>query len=456
MIIIFDLDGTLLNTIDDLGYACNYALEQTGYPTYPIEAYPAKVGNGINNLIRRALPEEARTEENVLRVRAYFVPYYDVHNCDYTRPYEGIPELLAELKSQGHYLAVASNKYQAATEKIVNHFFPGVFDVVLGERDGVERKPNPQIVFDIVNSIKSKVKSQKLNTLYIGDSLVDYETAKNANVRFVACSWGFVPREKLKNAGITTIIDQPKHILERVEHTGPAGLKKSVLTILLAAFLLLTGCGHQGEQTCEPIYDRSDFVEVTEVIPDVILEIRYYSTYNFVGSRIDGYERPLALMTRQAADSLKAVSDELKAKGYRLKIWDTYRPQRAVNHFIRWAEDIQDTAMKAVFYPMVDKSLLFEQGYIYARSSHSRGSTVDLTLIDARTGKELDMGSPFDWFGVESHPDYRCKLYRQSENRLLLHSAMVRHGFEGIDSEWWHFTLVNEPYPNTYFDFSIN
>lgn len=226
--------------------------------------------------------------------------------------------------------------------------------------------------------------------------------------------------------------------------------------LILLAVMTLAACGRKTEQTCEPIYDRSDFVEVTKVVPDVILEIRYYSTYNFVGARIDGYERPLALMTRQAADSLKAASDELKAKGYRMKIWDTYRPQRAVNHFIRWAENVQDTAMKAIFYPMVDKSLLFEQKYIYARSSHSRGSTVDLTLVDERTGKELDMGSPFDWFGVESHPDYRCKLYMQSSNRLLLHDVMVRHGFEGIDSEWWHFTLKNEPSPDTYFDFPVN
>ena len=156
MTIIFDLDGTLLNTIDDLGYACNYALKQTGYPTHPIEAYPAKVGNGINNLIRRALPETERTEENILRVRAHFVPYYNDHNCDYTRPYEGIPELLTALKTQGHHLAVASNKYQAATEKIVTHFFPGVFDVILGEREGIERKPNPQIVFDILSTLNIK------------------------------------------------------------------------------------------------------------------------------------------------------------------------------------------------------------------------------------------------------------------------------------------------------------
>ena len=225
--------------------------------------------------------------------------------------------------------------------------------------------------------------------------------------------------------------------------------------IVLLAVLVLSVCAPKTEQACEAIYDRSDFVEVTEVVPDVILEIRYYSTYNFVGARIDGYERPLALMTRQAADSLKAVSDELKGRGYRLKIWDAYRPQRAVNHFIRWAEDIQDTAMKAIFYPMVDKSRLFDEGYIYARSSHSRGSTVDLTLVNALTGKEADMGSSFDWFGKESHPDYRCRLYMQSENRLVLRDVMRRHGFEGIDSEWWHFTLADEPYPDTYFDFPI-
>ncbi len=213
MIVIFDLDGTLLNTIDDLGYACNYALEKTGYPTYPIEAYPAKVGNGINNLIRRALPETERTEENILRVRAYFVPYYDAHNCDFTRPYEGISDVLAELKAAGHLLAVASNKYQAATEKIVNHFFPGVFDVILGEREGIKRKPNPQIVFDIIQSIQN---NQKTQILYIGDSLVDFETARNADVPFVACSWGFVAREKLVDAGIAHIIDQPEEILHCV------------------------------------------------------------------------------------------------------------------------------------------------------------------------------------------------------------------------------------------------
>lgn len=233
---------------------------------------------------------------------------------------------------------------------------------------------------------------------------------------------------------------------------------KATMVVALAA-IVLAACGQQKKA---PETDRSDFVSVTDVVPDAILEIRYYSTYNFVGERIDGYERPIALMTRRAADSLKVASDELKAKGYRIKIWDAYRPQRAVNHFIRWAENVQDTAMKAIFYPMVDKGLLFEQGYIMARSGHSRGSTIDLTIVDEATGKELDMGSPFDWFGIESHPDYTGgplkedgRWGRVNKNRHILWDAMLGHGFKMIDSEWWHFTLAEEPYPDTYFDFPI-
>ena len=220
MTIIFDLDGTLLNTIDDLGYACNYALERTGFPTFPIEAYPAKVGNGINNLIRRALPESEQTEENIMRVREYFVPYYNMHNCDYTHPYDGINELLKTLKSQGHQLAVASNKYQAATEKIVEHYFPGVFDVILGEREGIERKPNPQIVYDIMDRLRltehRPAIPDRIQTIYTGDSLVDFETAANAKVPFIACSWGFVPREKLMEAGVQILVDQPSEILNYI------------------------------------------------------------------------------------------------------------------------------------------------------------------------------------------------------------------------------------------------
>jgi len=218
-----------------------------------------------------------------------------------------------------------------------------------------------------------------------------------------------------------------------------------------------------------PEMDSSGFVNITDVVPDAILEIRYYSTYNFVGARIDGYEQPFALITKEAADSLRAVSDELLDKGYRIKIYDAYRPQMAVDHFVRWAEDISDTTMRQVFYPNVDKSLLFEQLYIMERSGHTRGSTVDLTLVDALSGREVDMGGVFDWFGGESHPDYcgnpdtgewiemeKGLTEQQFRNRQVLREAMLRHGFKPLDSEWWHFTLANEPYPDTYFNFPVS
>lgn len=199
----------------------------------------------------------------------------------------------------------------------------------------------------------------------------------------------------------------------------------------------------------------ADFVVLADVVPDIIQEIRYHSTYNFVGTRVDGYEQPVALATRPAAEALKKVSDELKAQGYRLKIYDTYRPQRAVNHFIRWAENLSDTLMKSQFYPELDKSVLFDQGYICARSGHSRGSTIDLTLFDMRTGQEVDMGGNFDYFGQLSHPDYDGVTPKQMANRMLLREAMLRHGFNPLAEEWWHFTLKDEPYPDTYFDFPI-
>ena len=231
-----------------------------------------------------------------------------------------------------------------------------------------------------------------------------------------------------------------------------------IIVIVLVFAYAFIGCKQNQEvrpAAVLPTEDKSQFVNITDVVPDAILEIRYYSTYNFVGARVDGYEQPMALMTKQAADSLKAASDELREQGYRLKIWDSYRPQTAVNHFIRWAEDLQDTTMKHIFYPMADKSLLFEQQYIMARSGHSRGSTVDLTLVDERTGKELDMGSPFDWFGIESHPDYMDLTDEQIANRHILWDAMFGHGFKGLDSEWWHFTLKDEPFPDTYFTFPV-
>ena len=223
-----------------------------------------------------------------------------------------------------------------------------------------------------------------------------------------------------------------------------------------------------------PEEDNSAFVTLTDVVPDAILEIRYFSTFNFVGERIDGYLEPTALLTKQAADSLRAVSDDLMVRGYRLKIFDAYRPQRAVDHFRRWAADASDTRMKPYFYPDLPKSLLFKQGYISARSGHTRGSTVDLTLFDMNTEKEVDMGGTFDWLGPESHPAFcgdpasgkytgdnsksptgRSITPEQFRNRMILRQAMMRHGFKPIGTEWWHYTLRNEPFPDTYFKFPV-
>ena len=216
MLLIFDLDGTLINTIDDLGQACNHALSACGFPTHKIEDYPRLVGNGINKLIERALPEEHRNEATVLRLREHFVPFYDQHNCDLTRPYDGIPELLQTLKAAGHTLAVASNKYQAATEKIVAHFFPNTFDVVLGERAGIPRKPDPQIVWDIIHRL-SPLASNLSPIYYVGDSLVDAATAKAANLPFVACAWGFCTEEQLRSADVQHLIHHPVEILSFVD-----------------------------------------------------------------------------------------------------------------------------------------------------------------------------------------------------------------------------------------------
>ena len=250
-------------------------------------------------------------------------------------------------------------------------------------------------------------------------------------------------------------------------------MKKSFLLFALV-LVLMPSC--QKQKTLLPEEDSSTFVNITDVVPDVILEIRYYGTYNFVGARIDGYLQPVALLTGEAADSLKAVSDDVMAQGFRLKIYDAYRPQMGVDHFVRWSQSAADTCMKRYFYPMLDKPVLFEQDYIMAKSGHTRGSTVDLTLFDMNTEKELDMGGTFDWFGEESHPDFcgnpetgeylgltaeqtakglRPITEQQFRNRLILREAMLRHGFKALDSEWWHFTLRNEPFPETYFVFPV-
>ena len=202
--------------------------------------------------------------------------------------------------------------------------------------------------------------------------------------------------------------------------------------------------------------DPSGFVLISDYVPGVIQEIRYHSTYNFVGERIDGYEEPVALITIEAARALKSVANEMNVQGYRLKIFDAYRPLCAVKHFVLWGIEDQDIRMKPYFYPDLQKQELFSGGYIASRSSHTRGSTVDLTLLDMATGKELDMGSPFDLFSGISHPDSRQVTDEQYANRMTLRSVMVRNGFEPIDCEWWHFTLQDEPYPDTYFEFPVS
>ena len=202
--------------------------------------------------------------------------------------------------------------------------------------------------------------------------------------------------------------------------------------------------------------DSSGFVVLADFVPLIVQEIRYYSTYNFIGERIDGYEEPCALLTVEAARALKTVSNELNVQGYRLKVFDAYRPACAVKHFALWGIEDQDIRMKPCFYPELEKQELFAKGYIAKQSSHSRGSTVDLTLLDMKSGKEVDMGGPFDYFGELSHPDYRGITDEQFENRMFLQKAMVRNGFKPIDCEWWHFTLENEPYPDTYFNFPVS
>ena len=201
--------------------------------------------------------------------------------------------------------------------------------------------------------------------------------------------------------------------------------------------------------------NTSGFVLVSDYVPAVIQEIRYYSTYNFVGDRIDGYEQPCAILTKEAARALKGISNKLNVMGYRIKVFDAYRPATAVKHFTLWGVDDLDLRMKPFFYPDLEKQELFRKGYIASKSSHSRGSTIDLTLLDMKTGKEIDMGSPFDYFSEMSHPDFKGITKEQYENRMFLQDVMVRGGFEPYDCEWWHFTLRDEPYPNTYFDFPV-
>lgn len=200
-------------------------------------------------------------------------------------------------------------------------------------------------------------------------------------------------------------------------------------------------------------YDKSDFAPVSSVVYDAAYDIRYYSSNNFTGNRIKGYNAPVAYMTKEALAALSEAADILRKQGYRLLIWDTYRPQKAVTNFVDWINNPNDAGDKS-FYPDLKKSDLVSGNYIAEKSGHTRGSTIDLTLI-GKDGSYVDMGGTFDLFSEISHPDYGKLTREQKKNRKILYDAMIKSGFKGIDSEWWHFTLVNEPFPDTYFDFDV-
>ena len=235
---------------------------------------------------------------------------------------------------------------------------------------------------------------------------------------------------------------------------GAVILKKSRCLIF---FLLLSAAGPYCIATQGNVLPDG-FVYVDETIPGIALDLRYYSNHNFIGERVEGYAASKCILTKEAAIALRGVAEELRAFGLGLKIFDAYRPQRAVDYFVRWAKDRNDVRMKREFYPEVEKENLFNDGYISKKSGHSRGSTVDLTIIECGAKSpavELDMGSAFDFFGPQSWPDNPDIGAVQRAHRLLLREVMEKHGFKPYDREWWHFTLIAEPYPDTYFNFPV-
>jgi D-alanyl-D-alanine dipeptidase len=196
-------------------------------------------------------------------------------------------------------------------------------------------------------------------------------------------------------------------------------------------------------------------VYLEDIDSSIKSELRYFTNNNFIGKPIDGYHNNCVIVTLETAKKLKKIQQILAKKKLSLKIFDAYRPQQAVNHFVKWAKVLEDTLMKKEFYPKVEKSKLFTLGYIASKSGHTRGSTLDVTLVDLKTGKELDMGSPYDFFGEQSHPFYKNITAIQKRNRFYLRKIMLANGFKPYDNEWWHFTLINEPFRKTYFNFPV-
>ena len=201
--------------------------------------------------------------------------------------------------------------------------------------------------------------------------------------------------------------------------------------------------------------DASFFVRVSDAAPEVVQELRYATCDNFTGRPVPGYDAPDALLLRETADALRRVLEDLRPKGLGLKLFDAYRPQCATDALVEWSGDPEDTLMKSHYYPDVNKADMTTQGYLGRRSRHSRGSAVDVTLIDLATGEELDMGSPFDFFGDISHPDSALVTPLQRGNRMRLRDAMTRRGFAPLSTEWWHFSLIDEPFPETWFTFTL-
>jgi D-alanyl-D-alanine dipeptidase len=223
--------------------------------------------------------------------------------------------------------------------------------------------------------------------------------------------------------------------------------------IVLFSFLSFTTLGSQ--VTAEPP-SKESFVDLKELMPNLRSDMRYFGSNNFVGAPIDGYNEPKILLTKEAAEALKKVQDELERLGFGLLVYDAYRPQRATDHFVRWSRDDNDDLMKAQYYPNIDKKDLFSKGYISVKSGHSRGSTVDVTIVSLKTKQILNMGSPYDLFDEVSNVDHTATISKnQHALRLLLKRRMEKHGWQSYPQEWWHFTLKDEPFPDTYFDFPI-
>lgn len=200
----------------------------------------------------------------------------------------------------------------------------------------------------------------------------------------------------------------------------------------------------------------NSFVYLNNIAPSIQIELRYLSSNNFIGKPIDGYKSNCLIVTKETAKQLQIIQQKLLKEKLSLKIFDAYRPQQAVNHFVKWAKVLHDTLMKQKYYPRVPKSQLFNLGFIASKSGHTRGSTVDLTIVNLETDKELDMGSPYDFFGEESHPYFKNITKKQKENRLFLRKIMLENGFKPYDNEWWHFTLKNEPFPRVYYNFPVD